>query len=180
MTTANQITPGMTLSIDGKIFRVESSVKVTVAKGIPFIKTKLRNLVTEEILEKNFKIDQIVQEVSLLEKSLEFLYLEEGEYLFLDIGNLENVLVPPNVLGEKVHYLREGIQIKAMFYGDTIFGVELPQYLEIMVVKTENSSDNAMKEAILETGARVNVPLFIENGDVVKVDTHLGEYVQRV
>lgn len=181
MTTANQITPGMTLNMDGKIFRVESSVKVTVAKGTPFVKTKLRNLVTEEVIERNFKLDQIVQEVSLLERALEFLYPEGKEYLFLDIGNLENVLVPANVLAEKVHYLREGIQVKAMFYGDTIFGIELPQYLEIMVVKTENASGGGTtKKAVLETGAKVDVPLFIEGGDVVKVDTHLGEYVQRV
>ncbi len=69
MTTANQITPGMTLNIDGKIFRVESSVKVTVAKGTPFVKTKLRNLITEETIEKNFKLDQTVQEVSLIERT---------------------------------------------------------------------------------------------------------------
>lgn len=182
MTTANQITPGMTLNIDGNIFRVESSVKVTVAKGNPFIKTKLRNLITEEIVERNFKLDQIVQEVSLLERTLEFLYPEGKEYLFLDIGNLENVLVPANVLSEKVHYLKEGIEVKAMFYGDTIFGVELPQFLEIMVVKTEGapSGTSTTKSAVLETGAKVDVPLFIESGDVIKVDTHVGEYVQRV
>lgn len=181
MTTANQITPGMTLNIDGKIFRVESSVKVTVAKGNPFIKTKLRNLVTEEVLERNFKLDQMIQEVSLIERALEFLYPEGKEYLFLDIGNLENVQVPASILGDKVHYLKEGIQVKAMFYGDTIFSIELPQYLEIMVVKTESASPSGTtKGGVLETGAKVEVPLFIESGDVIKVDTHIGEYVQRV
>ena len=124
MTTANQITPGMTLNIDGKIFRVESSVKVTVAKGNPFVKTKLRNLVTEEVIERNFKLDQMIQEVSLIERSLEFLYPEGKEYLFLDVGNLENVLVPASILGDKVHFLKEWIQVKAMFYGDTIFSIE--------------------------------------------------------
>ena len=186
MTTSNQITPGMTLNIDGKIYRVESSVKVTVAKGTPFVKTKLRNLITEELIEKNFKPDQIVQEVSLIERSLEFLYTEGKEYLFLDVGNLEQVLVPSLILGNKIHFLKEGIQVKAMFYGDTIFAVELPQFLEIMVVKTEEGlpSDSAHaegnKSAILETGAKMSVPLFIESGDVIKVDTHAHEYIQRV
>lgn len=184
MTTANQITPGMTLNIDGKIFRVESSVKVTVAKGTPFVKTKLRNLITEEIIEKNFKLDQSVQEVSLLERTLEYLYPEGKEFLFLDIGNLEQVLVPSPILADKVHFLKEGIQVKAMFYGDTIFAVELPQFLEIMVVKTE-PNDNAAraastKRAVLETGAKLEVPLFIESGDVIKVDTQVNEYIQRV
>ena len=184
MTTSNQITPGMTLNIDGKIFRVESSVKVTVAKGTPFVKTKLRNLITDEVIERNFKLDQTVQEVSLVERLLEFLYPEGKEYLFLDIGNLEQVQVPGSILGDKVHFLKEGIQVKAMFYGDTIFAVELPQFLEIMVVKTEGGEGSGasadMKRAILETGAKLSVPLFIESGDVIKVDTQVNEYIQRV
>lgn len=181
MTTANQITPGMTLNVDGKVYRVESSVKVTVAKGTPFVKTKLRNLVTDEVIEKNFKLDQSVQEVSLVERSLEFLYPEGKEYLFLDVGNLEQVMVPARVLSEKVHYLKEGTQVKAMFYGESIFGVELPQFLELMVVKTEGGSAGATtKKAVLETGAKIDVPLFIENGDVIKVDTQVNDYIQRV
>ena len=156
MTTANQITPGMTLNIEGKIFRVESSVKVTVAKGTPFVKTKLRNLITDETIEKNFKLDQTVQEVSLIERMLEFLYPEGKEYLFLDIGNLEQIQVPASILADKVHYLKEGIQVKAMFYGETIFAVELPQFLEVMVVKTEGAEtagrSGTTKRAVLETG----------------------------
>jgi elongation factor P len=181
MTTASQITPGMTLSLEGKIYRVESSVKVTVAKGTPFIKTKLRNLVDDSMIEKNFKPDQSIVEVSLIERVLEFLYPEGKEYLFLDVGNLEQVFVPSGVLADKVHYLKEGIQVKAIFYGDSIFGVELPQFLEIMVVKTESPVPGATtKKAVLETGAKINVPLFIESGDVVKVDTQVNEYIQRV
>jgi elongation factor P len=187
MTTANQISPGMTISLDAKIFRVESSVKVTVAKGTPFVKTKLRNLITDEISEKSFKLDQAVQEVQLAERLLEFLYPEGKEYLFLDIGTLDQVFVGSQVLGDRVHYLKEGIQVKAMFYGDTIFAVELPQFLEIMVVKTETAEadsaaagSSATKQAMLETGAKLQVPLFIESGDVIKVDTQTNEYIQRV
>ncbi len=182
MTTANQISPGMTLNIDGKIFRVESSVKVTLAKANPFVKTKLRNLLTDETIEKNFKLDQPIQEVSLIERSLEFLYPEGKEYLFLDIGNLTQVLIPLQTLGDKIHFLKEGIQVKAMFYGETIFAVELPQFLEIMVVKIEGNPQgvSGTKNAVLETGAKIPVPLFIESGDVIKVDTQTNEYIQRV
>ena len=112
MTTSNQISPGMMLNIDGKIYRVESSVKVTVAKGLPFIKTKLKNLMTDEVLEKSFKLNQEVQEVALLEKKLEFLYIEGKDYLFLDTGTLEQVMVPSSVIGDKVNYLKEGTEIK--------------------------------------------------------------------
>lgn len=194
MGTSNQISPGMTLSLNGKLYRVESSVKVTVAKGTPFIKTRLRDLATDEVIEKNFKLNQAVQDVSLIEKRLEFLYMEGKDYLFLDVGDLEQVLVPGEVIGDKVNYLKEGIEIMASFYGDTIFSVELPQFLELMVAKLESSSpaapgratakatavSNATRFAILETGAKIEVPPFVDVGDIIKVDTKSGEYVQRV
>jgi elongation factor P len=184
-TNSSQITPGMILSVDGKIYRVESAVKVTVAKGVPFIKTKLKNLMSDELVEKNFKVGQTVEEVSLAERRLEFLYLEGKDYLFLDVGNLEQVLVSASVVGDKVDYLKEGIELRAMFYGNSIFSVELPQFLELMVVKTEpsesaSSVSSATKTAILETGAKIDVPLFVETGDIIKVDTHTREFVQRV
>lgn len=175
----------MTISLDGGIYRVESCVKVTVAKGNPFIKTKLKNLMTDETIEKNFKLGQPISEVALAERKLEYLYLEGKDYLFLDIGNLEQVLVPASVIGDKVNYLKEGIDIKAMCYGTSIFAVDLPQFLELMVVKTETAEAasplaNATKTAVLETGAKIDVPLFVETGDIVKVDTYSGEYIQRV
>lgn len=185
MTTSNQLAPGMTLNVDKKIFRVESAVKVTVAKGTPFLKTKLKNLVTGEVVEKNFKLDQKVEEVKLADRRLEFLYPEGKDFLFLDIDHLEQVLVPGSIIGDSVNYLKEGIQLKALFYGENVFSVELPQFLELTVVKTEASESkvtvsSATKRAILETGAKIEVPLFIESGDIIKVDTHANEYIQRV
>lgn len=185
MVTSQQITPGMTLSLEGKLFRVESVVKVTAPKGQPFIKTKLRNLATDKIVEKNFKVGQEVHDVTLEERQLEYLYLEGKNYLFLDIGNLEQILVPPDVIGDKVNFLKEGIEIQANFYGETIFSVELPQFLELMVSKTDVATEqgklaNTTKAAILETGAAIEVPPFIEAGDVIKVDTRSQEYIQRV
>lgn len=184
MVASNQITPGMTLSINGKLYRVESSVRVTVPKGTPFVKTKLRDLATNEMVEKNFKLNQPIKDVSLLERRVEFLYIEGKDYLFLDIGNLEQVLIPANIIGDKVNYLKEGVELKASFYGETVFAVELPQFLELMVAKTENeeetSQPNATRIALLETGAKVEVPPFIEVGDIIKVDTKTDEYIQRV
>jgi len=185
MTTSNHVSPGMTIEINGKIFRVESSVKVTVAKGTPFVKTKIRNLMDDSVVEKNFKLNQSVKEVFLVEHKLEYLYPEGKNYLFLDIESLEQVLVVPEILQDKIHYLKEGTEVKAIFYGDAIFSVELPQFLELMVVKTDHyeeemSVSNTTKQAVLETGAKVEVPLFIEVGDVIKVDVHENEYIQRV
>lgn len=185
MSTSNQLAPGMTLSLDGNVYRVESCVKVTVAKGVPFIKTKLKNLLSDEVIEKNFKLNQTIQDVSLTEKKLEYLYLEGKDYLFLDVGDLEQVLVPSQVIGEKANYLKEGTELKAMFYGRSIFSIELPQFLELMVVKTEESTApahvaNATKIAVLETGARIEVPMFVESGDIIKIDPNTSEYIQRV
>ena len=185
MTTSNQITPGMTIELEEKIYRVESSVKVTMAKGVPFIKTKLKNLMNEEVLEKNFKLDQEIEEVKLNERALEYLYMEGKKHLFLDIENLEQILVDSEVVSDRVNYLKEGIKVNAFFYGDTIFSIELPQFLELMILKSEDlDASNAMaasnRLAILETGARIEVPMFIDTGDVIKVDTKTDEYVQRV
>ncbi len=184
-TTSNQLVPGMVISLKNGLFRIESAVKVTVAKGNPFIKTRLKNLMGEEFIEKNFKLNQAVKEVSLVEKQLEYLYLEGQDYLFLDTSTLDTLIVSHEVVGSDIDYLKEGIRIKATFYGENIFSVELPQYLELMVAKTEEREpgpviSNATKIAILETGAKLEVPLFIEEGDVVKVDTRIEEYIQRI
>lgn len=182
MTTTNQISPGMVLNIAGKLYRVESSVRVTVPKGTPFIKTKLKDMASGKVSERNFKLNQAITDVALEERSLEFLYLEGKNYLFLDLSNLEQVLVPPDVVSNNAQYLKEGVQLKASFYGETVFTVELPQFLEIMVTKTEAGEGSAAgsKTAILETGARIDVPPFVESGDIIKVDTKTDEYIQRV
>lgn len=179
MVLSNQISPGMTLLINDKLYRVESAVKVTVPKGTPFIKVKLRDVLTQHIVEKSFKLNQAVKDVSLAERRLEFLYLEGKDYLFLDINNLEQVLIPFTIVGDKVNFLKEGVDITASFYGETVFSVELPQFLELMVAETEHGGETT-RVAILETGAKIEVPPFIEIGDIIKVETKTKEYIQRV
>jgi len=183
MVQANQLTPGMIIELDNDIHRVELSVQVSAPKGDPFIKTKLRDLKTEEVIEKKFKTTQMIDEVKPMDHILEYLYDEKKESIFLDTDSLELVRISPEILGNKVDYLKEGIRIRSKIYKTQIFSVELMQFLELMVVKTEEKDSlgsNANKFAVLETGAKVDVPLFIEVGDVIKVDTHAGEYIQRV
>lgn len=178
-----QLTQGMTISLGNKLYRVESVVKVTVPKGTPFIKARLKELSTGEVIEKNFKPDQAIKDVNLEDRKLEFLYLEGKDYLFLDVGNLEQVLVPSSVISDKVNFLKEGVEIKASFYGDTIFSVELPQFLELMISKidtTGGGKKEVVRVGTLETGAKIEVPPFIEVGDIIKVDTQTGDYIQRV
>jgi elongation factor P len=183
MVQSNQLTPTMTISIGGKLYRVESSVKVTVPKGQPFIKTKLRDLAGGQIIEKNFKPTQEIEEAALQERRLEFLYPEGKQYLFLDINTLDQILVPSNVVGKRINYLKEGIEVKANFYGGQIFSMDLPQYLELMVVSVSGESgrsSTSSRVAELETGAKIEVPPFIEVGDIIKVDSKNEEYIQRV
>ena len=183
--TSNHLTPGMVIVLQKDLFRVESSIKVTAAKGNPFIKTTLKNLTTNEPEEKNFKIDQELKEVFLENKTLEFLYTEGRKFRFLDIGTLEQKLVEAKIIGECAHFLKEGVRLKATFYGDKVFSVELPQFLELMIVKTDEKKhktvvSNSTKIAMLETGAKIEVPVYIEEGDIVKIDTNTKEFVQRI
>lgn len=185
MVLSDQIVPGMTLKIGKKLYRVESCVKVQVPKGTPFVKTRLAELNSHEVVEKNFKPNQSVADVAMQERPLEYLYLEGKDYLFLEIQTLEQVLVPAQVVGNRVNYLKEGTEVMGFFYGDSVFSVDLPQFLELMVAKTDEpkakgASASATKQAILETGAKVEVPPFIEVGDIIKVDTKTDEYIQRV
>lgn len=184
MTTSNQLNPGMTISLGNKLYRVESSIKVTLPKGAPFIKASLKDLTTQEMVEKSFKLNQPINDVSLIERKLEYLYPEESNFLFLDITTLDQVFVPISIVGDKVNFLKEGVELKAFFYGDTAFSVDLPQFLEIMVSRThdveEKNESGSGRIAVLETGAQIEVPPFIEAGDIIKVDTKTEEYIQRV
>jgi elongation factor P len=179
------LAPGMVISLSNKLYRVESAVKVTPPKGTAFVRAKLCDLTNGQMLERNFKPNQLVEDITLREHRLEYLYLEEGSYLFLDIDTLDKVVVPSAVVGDKASYLKEGVEVVGSFYGDECFAVGLPQFLELMVSKAEERKGgqavtDRLKSAILETGAVIEVPPFVEAGDIVKVDTSTGEFVQRV
>lgn len=185
MVLSNQISAGMIIKVKDKLYRVESSVKVTVPKGQPFIKTQLRDISSNKLTEKSFKLNQQVEDVALEERPLEFLYLEGDSYLFLNTTTLDQVYIPSPIVGENVNFLKEGVELAASFYGEDVFAVELPQFLELVVAKIEGEDDetllaNATQTAVLETGAKIEVPPFIEVGDIIKVDTKTSEFIQRV
>jgi len=184
MVQSQQIIPGMMVLISGKYFKVESCLKVATKKGKPFIRTKLRNMETQKITEKNFQIDQTVEEVHLEEKVLEYLYQEDKYHLFLDVKNLNQIRVSSSIVEDKAQYLKEGVEVKASFFGEGVFSIELPQFLEFMVVEVEGDDEslalNTPQKITLETGAKVEAPPFIEIGDIIKIDTKTNEYIQRV
>jgi elongation factor P len=182
---ASQLVPGMTVNISNKIYRIESSVKVTAARLASFIKVTLRELLTDKLIEKNFKPDKEIEEVTMQEKTIIYMYLENKKYIFLDVDELTQIPLEQSIISDKVDFLKEGVELKASFFGQTVFTVELPQFLELTVMKTEEPNEGGMigsttKTAVLETGAKIEVPLFVEVGDIIKVDTQTNEFVQRV
>ncbi len=184
MIGSSQIIPGMVLLIDGEAARVESSVKVATPKGGEFMRVKLKKLIKEKSFEKNFPLEQEVEELKPVERNLEYLYVEGNDYVFLDTDELVTVSISSKVVGDKIAYLKEGVGIKGTLYGGIVFAVELPQFMELMVIKIEVSKSdavmsNSIRMAVLETGAKIEVPPFVEIGDIIKVNTR-GEYVQRI
>lgn len=186
-TTGNHLVAGIVISTNNKLYRIEQVAKLDAPKGTPaVIKSKLRCLDTDKVTEKLFKADEVIDQLALEEKFLEFLYMEEGFYLFLDIHSLEQIKIPPKVIGASGSYIKEAVELRATFYGNSVFTVELPQFLELMVLQIEGGDDDevpvaeASKIAVLETGAKIRVPPFIETGDIIKVDTKNEEFVQRV
>lgn len=183
MVTATQLVSGMTVLVGDVPYRVEATTKVTSQKGPPFVKVKLRHLVSGELIERNFKSTQSVDEVSLQERQLEYLYQEGNGHVFLDVGSLTLVNVDDKVVGKMIHYLKEGVEAKGAGVGGMILSLELPQFLELMVSAVGSLSGKeggSVRIATLETGAKLEVPQFVDVGDVIKVDTRLEEYIQRV
>jgi len=180
MVQASQLMFGMTVLVSKKPYRVENTVKVS-SRGSSFIKTKLRYLYSNEVIEKNFRPNQEIEQVSVEDHSLEYLYPEGKEYIFLDLNTLDLVKVPGSVIGSSVPYLKEGVEVKGSCFGTQIFSLELPQFLELMVsaIDTDQGQEES-RIAVLETGAEIEVPLFIDVGDIIKVDTKAQEYIQRV
>ena len=187
MINASQITSGMILSIDQKLYCVESIHKSDGHDKGESITFKLRDFGTERTLEKSFQPSDQVKDVSLSERTLEFLYPEDEDYLFLDIETLDEVTITRAVIGPRIEYMKAGVQVRASAYSEAIVTIELPQFLELMVADVEDQFVEATiagavpsKSATLETGARLKVPSFVEIGDVIKIDTRAEEYIQRI
>ncbi len=186
MVLASQIASGMTIAIAKKMYRVDQAAKISgAAKAAAAVKVKLYDLETNEPLEKIFKPTQEIEEVQLEEQKLEFLYLEEDSCVFLNTSTLELILVPYAVIGSKLNYLKEGIEVKALCCKNFAFSIELPQFLELMVSSIESQETSSRfgqgaRVVKLETGAEIDVPPFVDVGDIIKVDPRSEEYIQRV
>ncbi|OGX45513.1 MAG: elongation factor P [Omnitrophica WOR_2 bacterium RIFCSPLOWO2_12_FULL_51_8] len=181
----NEIKSGVTILVDGAVYIVVETQHVKPGKGAAFVRAKLRNLKSSYIQEKTFRGDEKIEEAFVEERKLQYLYSSAQIYYFMDQDNFEEIAIPVDTLGEKAKFLKDNLEVSGYFYkGDTL-NVNLPNSIEFKVAHTEpgikgDTAKSGTKAAQIETGATVQVPLFINSGDTIKVDTRSGEYVERV
>ncbi len=185
MATTSDFRNGMTIMLDGEIWIIVEFLHVNPGKGSAFVRTKLKNLKTGRVIDRTFRSGERVEDVRVERKQMQYLYQSEGQYVFMDNETYEQVALGEDLIGDKKQFLKEGQQVEVLFNGDIPVGIELPIFVELAVAKTEpgvrgDTASGGSKPATLETGAVIQVPLFIEEGDVLKVDTRTGEYIERV
>ena len=183
--TAGDFRNGVTFEMDGKVMTVVEFQHVKPGKGAAFVRTKYRNVMTGAIREESFNPTAKFEQASVERKDAEYSYNDGDLYYFMDPETYDMVPIDTDTLGDAMKFVKEEMTCKVMSYKGNVFGVEPPYFVELQVVKTDpgfkgDTATNTLKPATLETGATVKVPLFIDNGTVIRVDTRTGEYVDRV
>jgi len=183
--TTNDLKNGMTLDLDDGLFNVVEFQHVKPGKGGAFVRTKLRNARTGAVLERTFRADEKVEQAVIDKREMQYLYAEGGDLVFMDTTSYDQMHVSPKSLGDAAGYLLEGNTAILQMYKTEIVGVDLPAAVEMEVTYTEpglqgDRSSAGRKPATVQTGLTVQVPLFVNTGDRIKVDTRSGEYITRV
>ena len=184
MISVNDFKTVLTVEVDNGIWRVIDFQHVKPGKGAAFVRSKLRNLRTGAIQEKTFRAGEKVGTAHIDNNKMQYLYNDGDDYVFMDNNTFEQVSIPSSQLEDEINYLKENMNVSIMTYEGETLGVELPKTVELEVVETEPSIkgdtvSGATKEAKLETGLSIQVPLFVNNGDVLIVNTEEGAYVSR-
>jgi len=183
-TTTNDLKNGMVLDMDGKLVQVVEFQHVKPGKGPAFVRTKIRNVRTGAVVEKTFRAGEKVERVTIDNREMQYLYRDGDDYVFMDNETYEQMHVGSAALGETAKFLVDGAAVQLRMHGDEIVGSELPAAVELKVAETEpgiqgDRVSGATKPATLETGLVLQVPLFVNIGDVLKVDTRSGDYITR-
>jgi elongation factor P len=182
--STNDLKNGMALDLPEGLMTVVEFQHVKPGKGGAFVRTKLKNYRSGAVIDRTFRADEKVPLAVIDKREMQFLYREGSDYVFMDNDTYEQLHVPPDSLGDAVKYLKEGDTAILPMYKDEIVGVDLPAAVELQVTQTEpgiqgDRVSGARKAATLETGITVQVPLFVETGERIKVDTRTGEYLTR-
>lgn len=184
MITANDLRKGVMVKVDNELFMVRSFQHVKPGKGGAFVKAKLRNIKKNILIEKTFRAGEKVEDIFIEKRKMQYLYNDGDSSVFMDIESYEQESIPDEFIEEEMKFLKEGDEVNVDFYEGEIISVELPTFVELKVTHTEpglrgDTATAAFKPAVIETGAKIQVPLFINEGDVLKIDTRTGEYTER-
>lgn len=185
MISTNDFHNGLTIELDGEVYTIVEFQHVKPGKGAAFVRSKLKNLRTGSIAEKTFRAGEKVAKAHLEKKEVEFLYREGDDLVVMDTENFEQLTLTKEQVGDKGKYIKENDRFTVVFYQGQLFGVEIPYSVELKVAETEpgvkgDTASGGSKPATMETGVVVQVPFFINEGDVIKIDTRSGEYLERV
>lgn len=184
MISTSDFRTGITIEIDGNVWQVVDFQHVKPGKGAAFVRTKMKNVRSGAVVERTFNPGEKLARAHIERREMQFLYESDGEYNFMDNENFEQIAVAADQLGDAPKYLKENMDIGIMFFQNTIIGVDLPVAVELTVVETDpgirgDTATGGTKPAKMETGCVVRVPLFINIGDVLRVDTRTGDYLER-
>ena len=182
--TTNDLKNGMTLELDRDLVQVVDFQHVKPGKGHAFVRTTLRNVRTGSVVDKTFRAGEKVERAIIDKRSMQFVYRDGADYVLMDDQTYDQIQVTPTTLGDATNYMVEQGTTMILMYGDEVIGVELPASVELLITETEpglqgDRVSGARKPATLETGLVLQVPLFIENDERIKVDTRSGEYLSR-
>ena len=184
MISAGDFRNGVTFELDGQVVQVIEFQHVKPGKGAAFVRTKYKNVITGAVVEKSFNPNDKYPTAFIERKDMEYSYEDGGLYYFMDTETWGQIPISADILGDSFKFVKENMVCKILSYKGNVFGVEPPNFVELKVTKTDpgfkgDTATNATKPATLETGAEIKVPLFIDEGEVIQIDTRTGEYMGR-
>lgn len=184
MLSAGDFRNGSTFEMDGNVVSIVEFQHVKPGKGAAFVRAKIKNVMTGAVTERTFNPSDKYQEAFIERREMQYLYNDGDLYYFMDNETFEQIPISASVLGSNFRFVKENMVCKVLSYKGNVFGVEPPLFVELLVTETDagfkgDTATNATKPATLETGAEIKVPLFIEERDMIKIDTRTGEYMER-
>ena len=185
MISAGEFRNGVTFEMDGNVFQVVEFQHVKPGKGAAFVRTKYRNVKTGAVVERSFSPTEKFERAQLDRADMTYLYSDGDLYHFMNVETYEQIPFTAEKLGDALKFLKENMTCKVLSYKGNVFGVEPPIFVELEITECEpgvkgDTAQNATKTAIVETGASVKVPLFVNQGEVIRIDTRTGDYMERV
>ena len=184
MVSAGDFRNGVTFEMDGNVYQIIEFQHVKPGKGAAFVRAKIRNVIQGSVTERTFNPNDKYPTAFVERKDMEYSYNDDGLYYFMDPESYEMVPVGKDELGDAFKFVKENMTCKILSYKGKVFGVEPPTFVELAVTQTDpgfagNTATNATKPATVETGAEIRVPLFINEGDMIRIDNRTGEYMER-